>query len=97
MKLDENARKALSAIYRRGILRGRDVQRLAGLKDATELGTALRSLADNKFITLQLGSSSDTDQGYQEAFVAPLPSKKAEGEYEINQPMDPASSRQPVQ
>ena len=84
MELDEKARDALRVIYRRGILRGKDVQRLAGIDNAAQLSTILRTLENNKFITLQRGASSESDQGTLDAFVAPLPSGRAQGEYEIS-------------
>jgi predicted transcriptional regulator len=83
MELDDEARIALKVIYTRGVVRGKDVKRLAGISDTSKLSEVLRTLENQKFITVQRGGGGETDEGTLEAFAAPLPSRRAQGEYEI--------------
>lgn len=85
MDLDDKTREALRVIYRRGIVRGKDVKRLAAIEDVAKLNKILRTLESEKFITVERGGCSESDEGTLEAFVAPLPSRRAEGEYEAGQ------------
>jgi hypothetical protein len=81
--MDLDAKKALRVIYNRGIVRGKDVKRLAAIDTTSKFSEILRTLESDKYITVQRGACSASDEGSLEAFVAPLPSKKAQGEYEI--------------
>jgi hypothetical protein len=83
MELDAKTRDALRVIYRRGIIRGKDVKRLAAIDNASDLSKILRALQNNNYITLQRGASSESDEGTLEAFVAPLPSKRSQVEEEL--------------
>ena len=82
--LDQKTRNALRAIYSRGLIRGRDLKRLANLND-TELRAGLSTLVNANFITLQGASSLASEQDLADVYVAPLPSKRVEAEYEMKQ------------
>ncbi len=82
-QLDQKSRETLRAIYSRGLIRGRDLKRLANLND-DELRSGLKTLLSGNFVAVQ-GCSSFSDQNLLDVYVAPLPSKRTEAEYEMRQ------------
>ena len=84
--LEQNSRKVLRVIYNRGMVRGRDVKRFANLKRDEDLRIALDTLTRKKLVTTESGSLGvESDQAAMDAYVAVLPSRKFEVEYELAQ------------
>jgi hypothetical protein len=71
---------ALRVIYSRGMVRFRDISRLAEIPPEHS-PRVLYSLADRKLVTIQSGSlASGTGLASLDAYVAPLPSGRAAAE-----------------
>lgn len=78
-------RDVLRVIYQRGMVRAKDLKRLAALDADDALPSILRRLERDKIITVQGGTSGSY---CADAYVAPLPSKRAEGESVLAQACD---------
>jgi hypothetical protein len=84
--LDQNSRKVLRVIYNRGMVRGRDVMRFAELDKDEDLRVAVDTLTRKGLVTLQTGGCGvESAQAAKDAYIALLPSRKAEAEYELSQ------------
>jgi len=84
--LEQNSRKVLRVVYNRGMVRGRDVKRFANLANEEDLRVALDTLTRKKLVTIESGSLGVvSDQAAMDAYVAVLPSRKSEVEYELAQ------------
>lgn len=76
----------LRVIYNRGLVRGRDVKRFANLPKDEDLRVALDDLTRRKFVTIESGSLGvESDQAAMDSYVAVLPSRKSQVEYELAQ------------
>jgi hypothetical protein len=80
--LQPEDRKTLQAVVHGGLIRGRDIQRRTGLT-ADQVKKSLQVLKNENFITLHNGANNLLDS--IDAYVAVLPSRRVEAEYEASQ------------
>jgi transcription initiation factor IIE alpha subunit len=80
--LQPQDRNVLRAVLAGGLVRGRDILRRTGLK-ADDVRSSLLALKNENFITLHNGSNNAHES--LDAYVAALPSRRAQAEYEASQ------------
>ncbi|HEY5551374.1 MAG TPA: hypothetical protein VIK52_05780 [Opitutaceae bacterium] len=82
--LDKASRNLLRVVYSRGIVRGRDAKRFGQFSTSKEFMEALQKLSLAKLVTLETGLTGvESEEAAMESYISPLPSRKAEAEYEL--------------
>ncbi len=80
--LQSKDRNVLRVVLAGGLVRGRDILRRTGMK-ADDVRASLQALKASNFITLHNGSNNALES--LDSYVAALPSRRAEAEYEVSQ------------
>jgi len=80
--LQPKDRNVLRVVLAGGLVRGRDILRRTGLK-ADDVRSSLQALKNENFITLHNGSNNTHES--LDSYVAALPSRRAQAEYEASQ------------
>lgn len=81
--LQSKDRNVLRVVLAGGLVRGRDILRRTGLK-ADDVRSSLQALRDENYITFHTGSANTHES--LDSYVAALPSRRAQAEYEASQP-----------